>query len=153
MTHTVFGESAVIIQSVIFGLIAGLLFELFRSLRSVTPANAALVALEDVVFWIIFAFSSVVFFVKIYSGRLELFPVFAVLSGFLLFYSLFGRLGTRLRTRAVLPLKRRIARLLQKKRTREKKQKGKSLNIFNKIERKVIFFKKSSSKKPKNDIK
>ena len=153
MTHTVFSETAVVLQSLFLGLLLGLLFEGFRFLRAITPTCTLLVFFEDAAYWILFSVISLLFFKRTASGEFLLFPAVAVFLGFLIFILTLGRVFLRLRVRFIAPLKRRFARRIKKSKSRKDPQNRKSLNIFHKIKRKIIFFKKSSSQKPKNSIK
>ncbi|MBR4022758.1 MAG: spore cortex biosynthesis protein YabQ [Ruminococcus sp.] len=106
---TVHEELMLLLYSVIFGAAAGVLYDLFRTLRAALPHNNVLVAIEDIAFWVICSFSVVAFTSVMARGEFRFYYIIGGITGFALYFFTIGRVVIKIVRRLIkiiyLPLR------------------------------------------------
>lgn len=77
--------------AVLFGLLVGIFYSLILGLFSFSTRIIVLQIIVDVLFWAVFAFSFFSFDLVVFEGRVRLFEILGVLTGFLVFYLTLGK--------------------------------------------------------------
>ena len=85
-------ECQIFLYSVILGAGLGIVFDVFRVIRAVIPHNSFFVALEDVIFMLIWTFSLVIFSVELSGGNIRFFCFVGTLLGFVIYFFSVGKI-------------------------------------------------------------
>lgn len=80
------------VSSIILGAILGIVYELFRTVRSLFGGGTVTVFIQDVLFWIISAFITYTFFLIFTNGTVRIFVIIGMLIGFYIYLKTFGRI-------------------------------------------------------------
>ena len=85
MGITVSGEVCVFAASFLFGAAGGVLFDAFRALRRRVKSGTALVALEDILFWLLLSGLVFAFLYRVNNGQPRLFIFAGIALGSVLY--------------------------------------------------------------------
>ena len=100
-------QSRIFLLSVGFGFVLGILYDVFRIVRLVVSPGKRLVAVYDVVYVILCAFLSFLFFLTVNNGAVRGYALFALLLGWAVYYLSLGIFVVKL-TSFLVNLTRRI---------------------------------------------
>ena len=87
-------QIGILFYALVAGIVVAFIYDLFRIKRKVVKSNVIIIALEDLIYWII---ASIVLFLSIYAsndGELRGFAVIGFFSGALLYFLLLSRTVT-----------------------------------------------------------
>ena len=146
-------EAVKVLLSLLFGVGAGLFFEIFRLSRAVFSGRAAAVFLCDLLFWVVLSLASVLFFAGTAGGRAELYPLAAVMLGFFVFYYAASRFLSPFRHRFAASVRRRLG-VKERRKSPKKPSFNKRAAAF--LKKRGFFrkfFEKSSSKNKEKSVK
>lgn len=80
------------VYSLIFGVLLGVLYDVFRIFRLIFFKNKVAVIFQDILFWIIAGFSAFLFFLATNFGHIRIYMLLGMLIGALVYYLTIGRL-------------------------------------------------------------
>lgn len=145
------GQGNAFLMSVLLGAVLCVLYDLFRLDRIVFRRSTPVVFFEDILFWLIAAFSTFCLLILKTNGQVRAFVIIGIFLGFIIFRCTFSRLLTL----ASDPLKKAVKKI--------RKVYSKFVDFLSKIDRYIkgwfvraadkSSFKKKSSKKQKNSLK
>ncbi len=96
------------LYAIVFGLLAGGLYELFRILRAFTGGGTVRVLVEDVLYWLILSFAMYAFFLLFTEGAVRGYILLGAAAGFFVYLSTVGRLFALAYHKAIRPLRRKL---------------------------------------------
>ena len=99
-------QNQVLLLSVGFGTLLGLVYDFFRLIRLLTADRKHAVFLQDLLFLVVSAFLTVLFLLVVNHGSLRLYILLAMAAGFFAYYSTLSRV--------IMPLGRLLFHLLRK---------------------------------------
>lgn len=85
MNTMVMSQLTIFAWAVFFGVIMGLVYDLFRIIRRIVPHNKIIVSLEDIVFWLTSSFLVFEYIFKANSGTLRGFIFIGLCMGIVLY--------------------------------------------------------------------
>ena len=85
-------ECLIFLYSVILGAFLGVVFDVFRVIRAIVLHNSFIVAFEDIIFILIWAFSLVVFSVELSGGIIRFFCFAGTFLGFAIYFFTIGKI-------------------------------------------------------------
>lgn len=134
-------QSTAFLWSVLLGCALSVVYDIFRLDRMIFKRSVFTVALEDILFWVISAFSVFCLMLLTTNGQIRVFVLIGVFIGFIIFRLTFSRFIDLL----ALPLKK-VIRAIKKMYLKTIKKLAKGDRIF------IVFkdFLKKCFKKPKN---
>lgn len=96
-------QTALFLLSVVLGAGLGVVYDCFRVFRIIVPraARSAAVAVQDVIFWLIYGFCVFCYAAALARGQVRLFIVLGSLIGFILYIFTVGNAVTRVIRRVV----------------------------------------------------
>lgn len=103
-------QNQVLLLSVGFGSLLGVVYDLFRLVRLAVAERKRGVFLQDLLFFAVAAFLTVLFLLVVNCGSLRLFILFAMAAGFFVYYVTLSRLILRIGM-LLFPLLRRLVSL------------------------------------------
>ncbi len=74
-----------ILYSVVLGIIFGLIYDFFRSLRKCKPHTILSVFIEDILYFLVLSVITFIFLLAITNGQVRAYALIGILLGFLLF--------------------------------------------------------------------
>lgn len=83
-------ECLLFLYSVLLGVFLGVVFDIFRIIRAIIPHKSALVAVEDVIFMMIWGLSLVIFSVELSRGNVRFFCFLGSVLGFAIYFFTVG---------------------------------------------------------------
>lgn len=103
-------QPANLLYSLGFGILTGVVYDVFRIIRLSFGSGKAAVFIQDLLFFLVFAFSSFTFILYINNGTLRIYIFLAETLGFFLYYFTLGTFVMKIseKTAAVLKKIRRI---------------------------------------------
>lgn len=90
MGISVTGQTVVFLSACVFGMVLGLVYDIFRIFRVAIPHGGAAVFVEDVVFFLICAISTFLFLLCTNAGEIRFFVIAGEILGAVLYYFTIG---------------------------------------------------------------
>lgn len=78
--------------SLVFGVLLGVLYDVFRIFRLIFLKNKVAVIFQDILFWVIAGFGTFLFFLATNFGHIRFYMLLGMLIGALAYYLTIGRL-------------------------------------------------------------
>ncbi len=91
--------------SVVLGAVLGVVYELFRTVRSLFGGRTVAVFLQDVLFWIVSAFVVYTFFLIFTGGTVRYFVLAGAAVGLIIYLKTVGRLTAYLFSKMFMPVR------------------------------------------------
>lgn len=95
MGISVTGQSVVFLSACVFGMVLGLVYDIFRIIRVAVPHGGLAVFIEDVLFFLLCAVSTFLFLLYMSAGEIRFFVIIGEILGAALYYFSIGFLVYR----------------------------------------------------------
>lgn len=95
-----------------FGALVGILYDVIRIIRLTFTKSSFAVIVSDVIFVILSAVATFIFFLTVTYGEVRLYALLAELLGFLIYYFSFGVIAVRFTDKTVRKIKSAIKKFL-----------------------------------------
>lgn len=99
--------------SLILGALLGIVFEVFRTVRSLFGGGTVAVFIQDVVFWIISSFVVYIFFLIFTKGTVRYFVLIGAFLGFTVYMKTIGKFTAFLFRQIFRPIKFAVQQLIK----------------------------------------
>lgn len=83
-------------KAIVLGFFVGLFYELLRLVKNFLPHKKIIIAIKDIVFFIVFAVCIFLFYVKVGDGELRLYYIIFAFLGFFAYLFTFGKIIQRI---------------------------------------------------------
>lgn len=102
------------VYAILFGMLAGGLFEVFRLFRALVRGGVILVAIQDILYWLIVSFGMYSFFLVFTEGAVRGYVILGAGLGLLVYLGSVGRLFSFLYRKVIRPMGAKLRRKKQK---------------------------------------
>lgn len=146
MGITISGQTGLLLSSFLLGVVLGAVFDIFRVIRISARSGRVAVFVQDVIFWLICAASTFVFFLLMNKGKLRFLMLLTEFLGAALYYNSIGIIVTRKVKQYDASIKRHTKAAVRLAAKPVMKYGGKAAAQISKSERKTGSFLKKQSK-------